>query len=237
MRLRPRCRYRSDAPPAKLITSFGTPSATLRPKLRTTRRSTTAISACTTCSIQRIATPVRMDVLDGARRVRGTPPPSGPPAISSSSNNSGFGGERARHLQPLAFEQRQRAGERIGALEQAKPLENLAAGLRRLALGLAPAVDRADQEILEHGELFEGLRDLVGSGRCRRGSVLAAAGRARSRPSKRMAPASCASSPEIRLNSEVLPAPFGPMMPSASPGATADRDHRRRRSSRSSSRP
>ena len=50
----------------------------------------------------------------------------------------GFGGERARHLQPLAFEQRQRAGERIGALEQAKPIENLAAGLRRLALGLAP---------------------------------------------------------------------------------------------------
>ena len=42
--------------------------------------------------------------------------------------------ERARHLQPLAFEQRQRARERVGALDEAEPFENLAAGLRRLAL-------------------------------------------------------------------------------------------------------
>src|ERR1700675_3297699 len=41
-----------------------------------------------------------------------------------------------------------------------------------------------------------------------------------SRPFRRISPASGASPPAIRLNSVVLPAPFGPMMPSASPGAT-----------------
>ena len=45
------------------------------------------------------------------------------------------GGERARHFEAFAFQQRQRARECIGALQQAKPFENLAAGLGRLALG------------------------------------------------------------------------------------------------------
>src|SRR5262245_14161775 len=40
---------------------------------------------------------------------------------------------------------------------------------------------------------------------------------ARSRPSKRMLPRSGCRPPPIRLNSVVLPAPFGPMMPTASP--------------------
>src|ERR1700730_14613562 len=40
------------------------------------------------------------------------------------------------------------------------------------------------------------------------------------RPFRRISPASGASPPAIRLKSLVLPAPFGPMMPSASPGAT-----------------
>src|ERR1700681_1218923 len=40
------------------------------------------------------------------------------------------------------------------------------------------------------------------------------------RPFRRISPASGASPPAIRLKSVVLPAPFGPMMPSASPGAT-----------------
>src|SRR5262245_4995729 len=42
---------------------------------------------------------------------------------------------------------------------------------------------------------------------------------ARSWPSKRMRPAVGARAPSIRLNNVVLPAPFGPMMPTASPGA------------------
>src|SRR5580704_14724070 len=40
------------------------------------------------------------------------------------------------------------------------------------------------------------------------------------RPFRRISPASGASPPAIRLKSVVLPAPFGPIMPSASPGAT-----------------
>src|SRR5262245_9008354 len=44
---------------------------------------------------------------------------------------------------------------------------------------------------------------------------------ARSWPSKRMRPAVGATAPSMRLNSVVLPAPFGPMMPTASPGAIA----------------
>src|SRR4029453_8988520 len=42
----------------------------------------------------------------------------------------------------------------------------------------------------------------------------------RSRPSKRMLPAVGVRPPAIRLNSVVLPAPFGPVMPTASPGPT-----------------
>src|SRR6266852_4980654 len=41
-----------------------------------------------------------------------------------------------------------------------------------------------------------------------------------SRPSRWISPASGARPPAIRLKSVVLPAPFGPIMPSASPGAT-----------------
>src|ERR1700730_8622879 len=40
------------------------------------------------------------------------------------------------------------------------------------------------------------------------------------RPFRRISPAPAPSPPAIRLKSLVLPAPFGPMMPSASPGAT-----------------
>ena len=59
------------------------------------------------------------------------------------------------------------------------------------------------------------------SGRCRRCSADAAACAVMSRPSRRIVPASGARPPAIRLNSVVLPAPFGPMMPSASPGRNA----------------
>ena len=44
------------------------------------------------------------------------------------------GCERARHFQPLAFEQRQRAGEGVGARDQMQALENLRAGRGGVAL-------------------------------------------------------------------------------------------------------
>src|SRR5690349_19410576 len=42
-----------------------------------------------------------------------------------------------------------------------------------------------------------------------------------SRPPRRIVPAVGGNTPAIRLNSVLLPAPFGPMMPSTSPGRTA----------------
>ena len=107
--IRPRCRYRSGALRAIAITSCGAPSAILRPKLSTTSRSTTASRACTTCSIHRIATPVWRISRMVATSSRHSPSVR-PPAISSSSRSRGAGRERARHLQPLALQQRQRAG-------------------------------------------------------------------------------------------------------------------------------
>ena len=61
----PRCRYRSGAPRASASPPAASPSAILRPKLSTTRRSTTASSACTICSIHTIVTPLRADLADG----------------------------------------------------------------------------------------------------------------------------------------------------------------------------
>ncbi|MCY1217988.1 hypothetical protein D9M72_299210 [compost metagenome] len=45
--------------------------------------------------------------------------------------------------------------------------------------------------------------------------------RVTSSPWKRMRPLSAATPPAMRLNSVLLPAPLGPMMPNASPGARA----------------
>ena len=49
------------------------------------------------------------------------------------------GRERARHLQPLAFQQRQRARERVGALEQARAARE---SRRRTAQPRAPVLRR-----------------------------------------------------------------------------------------------
>src|SRR5450631_3345635 len=73
------------------------------------------------------------------------------------------GREGARHLQSLAFEQGQGARQHVGAPEQAKLFENFSTGLCSLTLGPAAAIDRADQEVLKHGEFFERLRNLVGT--------------------------------------------------------------------------
>ena len=108
----------------------------------------------------------------------------------------------------------------LARVEQPEPLEDLAAGLRDRALRLAAAIDRADEQVLEHGEFLERLRDLMGA---------ADAGAAASlrRHAGEIAAVEAdgagvgARPPAIRLNSVVLPAPFGPMMPTASPGAIA----------------
>ena len=159
----PRCRYRSRAPRASASPPAASPSAILRPKLSTTRRSTTASSACTTCSIQRMVTPAWRDVADGGDQFEAL-------ALGQAAGDlveqqkPRRRRERARHLQPLALEQRQRAGERVGALDADPSRSRISPqDCGDLALRSAAAVDRADQQVLEHGEVLERLRDLVGA--------------------------------------------------------------------------
>ena len=75
-----------------------------------------------------------------------------------------LGGERARQLQPLALEQRQRAGAAVGGGRS--PVCSSIAPQALDHLGLAPvaAEGGADQQVLEDGEVLERLRDLEGAG-------------------------------------------------------------------------
>ena len=130
-----------------------------------------------------------------------------------------IGGERARHLQPLAVEQRQRAADPVGLRGKAGLLEDLADRVDDLGLALVLAEAGGDQQVLRHRQLLEGMRHLVRAADAgeaaplRRSLVM-------SSPSRAMVPALGAVAPVISENSVVLPAPFGPMMPSASPSAT-----------------
>ena len=100
--------------------------------------------------------------------------------------------------------------------------QDFAAGVDDLRLPLPAAVDGGDQQVLEHGQILEGCgiwneRPMPAMQRARGGACVM------SWPSKRTVPLSGRSSPVIRLNSVDLPAPFGPMMPSASPARDVER--------------
>ena len=84
------------------------PSAIFSPKFSTIMRSATASSACSTCSIQTIVTPLsRMRRISADERLAFI---VGQPAGDLVEKQQlRAGGERARQFQPLAVEQRQRA--------------------------------------------------------------------------------------------------------------------------------
>ena len=132
------------------------------------------------------------------------------------------GCERARHFETLALEQGQRAGENIGPRQQMRAFEDLAAVIGNVALALATAIDRADQQIFEHRQILERLRDLIRAPDAGEAALDAARARVMSCHRARSCRRSGETPPAIRLNSEVLPAPLGPTMPSASP-ACSDR--------------
>src|SRR5262245_28736487 len=71
------------------------------------------------------------------------------------------GGERARHFQPLALKECERAGGPVRTADEVRAFENVRAWLRSVALRQTAAVHGGDEEILEYGEIFERLRDLV----------------------------------------------------------------------------
>ena len=133
----------------------------------------------------------------------------------------GVGGERARQFQPLAVEQRQRAGRAVGFVATVRSRAGSA------STGVAGASRTARRRTMRRraGSRRSSSRHRgAGSGRCAR-SPSGSGGRAARRRAharrRRSSPPSILRSPLIRLNSVVLPAPFGPRMPRTSPGRTS----------------
>ena len=84
-----------------------------------------------------------------------------------------IGGERARHFQPLAVEQRQRAGETVGLGGKAGLLQDVAARSSTTSASRLPLAEAGgDQQVLGHRQLLERMRHLVASGRCRQAALL-----------------------------------------------------------------
>ena len=116
------------------MTSPGSPSITLRPKSITTRRRATDISACTTCSIQMIVTPVDMNVANRVQQRNAF-------AIGQASRNfvqkqqSRIGSERAGQFETLALQQGQRC--RLGIC--ACPHVGQSHDIQRAFLGVSAA--------------------------------------------------------------------------------------------------
>ena len=140
--------------------------------------------------------------------------------------HASVGGERPRQLEPLAVEQAQasrRAGWRRAACRKARSRRWPA---RRLRRGEGRRRCGGDEDILEHRHAAEGLRDLVGARRGRAGSARQPGCDVTSPPSKLTVPEFGGKAPASTLSSVVLPAPFGPTMPTAS---SARRRSRRRR--------
>ena len=141
------------------MTARGSPSTILRPKLSTTSRDTTASSACTTCSTHTMVMPAS---LDGAHELHqldafGLGQPAGDLVEQQEPRRAG---KRAGQFEPLAAEQVERAGTAIGESDEAGALQDFAAGVGDLGLALPAAVDRGDQQVLEHGEVLERVRNL-----------------------------------------------------------------------------
>ena len=144
------------------------------PLCSTTSRSTTASSACTTCSIQMIETP-----LARTRLMRSTSADAfvlGEPAGDLVEQQEPRAGrKRARQLEPLAVEQREPAGGAVGFVGKAALRQDVHAARVDVALALAAAEGRGDDEVLEHGHAAERLRDLERARDADRCSAAAAA--------------------------------------------------------------
>ena len=167
----------------------GSPSASLRPELVAMSRSTTAISACTTCSIQMIVTPSDARRADGRRRARR-------PRVRSVRRRSRRGaadeaGWRARGRARAACDRAVSACRPDDWRDGSSPVRSSAATLRGAGQPQSPrraGVAGAPSEgVLEDGHPAE---RAAGSGRCARARV----GRGRwagstvmSRPSSRIA--------------------------------------------------
>ena len=143
------------------MTARGSPSAILRPKFSTTRRSTTASSACTTCSIQTMVTPRPLDVADGGDE-RG-----------AFSLGQAAGDLVEQQQARLAWQERAPARAACARAASASRRDGWRAPRGRCARRISAqastasrsrrplAVDRGDQQVLEHAS---GCRRAAGSG-------------------------------------------------------------------------
>ena len=73
-------------------------------------------------------------------------------------------GQRSRQLKPLAVEQRQRIGLRIGFVGQLTILQDLRAEIVNIPLATTFGESAGDDQILEHRHAAEGLRNLKRAG-------------------------------------------------------------------------
>ena len=204
------------------MTSCGSPSISLRPASTATIRSTTRSSACTMCSIHTIDTPAARISLIVSTSSR-TSPSVSPPAISSSSSKRGLRRQRPGELEALAVEQGQRARNDVGLVDHAGPF---AAPRPQLPLS-TPANRPTAPNVLPTSTFSNTVRPSNGRGICAvrpmpRWHRAWADSLVMSAPARTMVPLSDRRSPAIRLSSVVLPAPFGPTMPRASPSATSN---------------
>ena len=208
-------RGRRCAPRSEAITSCGSPSISLPAVGDRQHPVDDASSACTMCSIQTIATPV----VRRSRTVSTSSCTSGsvsPPAISSSSSSRGPVASARASSSRLRSSSVSVPASALALREQAVVR---APRRRRVARPSTAASERcADQHVLEHRHVPRTARDLGRARRARAGTAACAGQRVTSRPSKCTVPASGRRSPAMRFSSVVLPAPFGPTMPSASPG-------------------
>ena len=111
------------------------------------------------CSIQMMEMPSRVEVLD--RLDEDLDLGLGEPAGDLvQEQDGGVAGERARELEPLAVEQRQRAGLLVGLGREPRELQRLHAALVARALGQVATVSGAHEHVLEHAHVAERLGDL-----------------------------------------------------------------------------
>ena len=141
------------------MTSLGSPSMRLRPKLMATMRCTTASRAWTMCSIQMMEMPSLWRSLMVAMRAS-TSPSVSPPAISSRSRTLGSPASARASSSRL----RSSSGSVPAcwlALAESRVSSSVSyAALVARAFRHVPPVGGADEHVLEHAHVRERLRDL-----------------------------------------------------------------------------
>ena len=180
---------------------------------------TTEVSACSTCSIQTMVMPRGVDGADESRRARRIRPRSARRRSRRAGGAAGRVGQRAGQFEPLAVEQGERAGTAIGQGDAGRCARRMSAqasatSASRCRGRRTAATSRFSNTVrFSKGCGIWNERPMPARQRAHRRRLRDVAAVEADAAAIRLE-----MSPVIRLNSVDLPAPFGPMMPSASPG-------------------